>query len=153
MKTITSQIQTITRDTLISDILVKNPDKAEIIVGIMIEFGIHCIGCGAAAFETLEQGVLGHGFSEKELDKLIFELNKVIGENSKSEKNKIEIKNFKLTLTKNAVEKVKSSFKKMKKNKTTALKISVLAGGCSGFMYSLDFLDKPSKGDLNFKQD
>ena len=68
----------ITKDMLIAEILAENPEKAQLLSEIMTGFGIHCVGCGAAAFETLEQGVLGHGYFEKDLNNLIKELNKIL---------------------------------------------------------------------------
>ncbi|MEK6823662.1 MAG: DUF1858 domain-containing protein [Nanoarchaeota archaeon] len=78
------QTQKITKEMLITDILAESPEKAQLIAEIMMDFGIHCIGCGAAAFETLEQGVLSHGFSEKDLNNLIKQINNLLKENSKT---------------------------------------------------------------------
>lgn len=74
----TKQTLKITKEMLISEILIQNQDRAQILSEIMIDFGIHCVGCGAASFETLEQGVLGHGFSEDQLNKLVEDLNKAL---------------------------------------------------------------------------
>tara|TARA_Y100000034_G_C6846117_1_gene383303 strand:- start:849 stop:1346 length:498 start_codon:yes stop_codon:yes gene_type:complete len=117
----------------------------------MNEFGIYCTGCGAASFETLEMGVLGHGFTEKDLDKLVTDLNKALGE--ETELKTINQNEFRLTLTSIAITKVKEAMKTQGKKDDSILRVSVLAGGCSGFLYDLQFLDKPSKEDLNFKQD
>ena len=68
----------INKEMLIAEILAESPEKAQLLAEVMIDFGIHCVGCGAASFETLEQGVLSHGFSEKDLKKLIEELNKIL---------------------------------------------------------------------------
>jgi len=152
------QIQKITRDILISEILAKNPNKSAILAEMLLDFGIHCIGCGASTFETLGQGVLGHGFSEQQLDKLIDDLNKVISEEirvEKTDQNKeITTEIFSLKLTDAAIEKLKEVIKKGKKNlKTSTLRVSVIPGGCSGYLYDLQVIDTPSKDDLNFKQD
>src|SRR3989344_2874979 len=93
------QSQKITKNTLIAEILAENPEKAQLLSEIIMDFGIHCVGCGAAAFETLEQGVLGHGFSEEDLNKLVKEINEILEKNSESEKPK-NIKNFSLKFTK-----------------------------------------------------
>lgn len=146
-----TQIQNISRDILISEILAKNPNKSSILAEMLLDFGIHCIGCGASNFETLGQGVLGHGFSEQQLDKLINDLNKVI-ETGDERVSVIPIQNFKLTLTDQAIKKVKEAMKQ-KGTKNTTLRVSVIPGGCSGYLYDLQFIDKPSKNDLNFKQD
>jgi hydroxylamine reductase len=65
----------VTKDMLIGDIAVKHP-KA---VPIMFKFGMHCIGCGMTAYESLEQGCLAHGMSNEEIDKMIEEINKAVG--------------------------------------------------------------------------
>ena len=145
------QIQThkITKNTLIAEILAENPEKAQLLSEIMLDFGIHCVGCGAAAFETLEQGVLGHGFSEEDLNNLIKEINKLLEKNLKSEPK--NIKNFSLKFTKTAIEKIKQIIKQENKQ-NQILRISVLSGGCSGFIYNLEIINKPIKSDLNFKK-
>ncbi|MEK6914035.1 MAG: iron-sulfur cluster assembly accessory protein [Nanoarchaeota archaeon] len=143
--------QIITKDIRIGDILMINPSKAQLASQILNDFGIHCTSCGAASFETLEQGVIGHGFSEKDLDKLLIDLNKAISEGG--EIKEIKENDFKLIFSPIAVKKVKEAIKSQGKKLTSTLRVSVLAGGCSGFLYDLQFIDKPSKADLNFKQD
>ncbi len=139
----------ITKDMLIADILAENPEKAQILAETLMGFGIHCVGCGAASFETLEQGVLGHGFSEKDLNKLVKELNEIL--NIKEDSKKEEIKNFSLKLTKTAINKVKEIIKQEKK-KNAILRISILPGGCSGHVYNLEIINKQIKTDLSLKQ-
>jgi len=146
------QQQLITKDTVISEILVQNPGKAALLTEMLMDFGIHCVGCGASTFETLGQGVLGHGYSEQQLDKLITDLNKVITSEGGVAPKLVKTQDFKLAFTPFAIQKVKEAIKQRGKTNPT-LKVSVLAGGCSGFMYDLQFLDKPLKEDLHFKQD
>jgi hydroxylamine reductase len=66
--------QLVTKDMLIGDIAVKYP-KA---VPIMFKFGMHCVGCGMTAYESLEQGCLAHGMSNEEIDKMVKEINKAV---------------------------------------------------------------------------
>jgi len=66
---------TITKSTRITDIAEKHPKAAEI---LMEKYGMHCIGCYAAAFETVEEGAKAHGMSKKEIDDMVEELNKVL---------------------------------------------------------------------------
>ena len=150
------QIQKISKDILISEILAKNPSKSSLLAEMLLDFGIHCVGCGASTFETLGQGVLGHGFSEQQLNKLIEDLNKVIGEEgeeARTESSKeVNAEIFSLKLTEHAIKKVKQVMKQ-KATKNNTLRVSVIPGGCSGYLYDLQFIDKPSKDDLNFKQD
>ena len=43
---------------------------------IMTEYGLHCIGCHVSPYETIEQGAMAHGMPDKEIDKMIAEINK-----------------------------------------------------------------------------
>jgi len=47
----------ITKETLIEEIA-QDPDKVE----ILLDHGLHCIGCMASHFENLGQGMQNHGF-------------------------------------------------------------------------------------------
>lgn len=69
----------ITKDMVIAEIVEKFPYLAEYIM----DYGVHCVGCGIASFETLEQGFMGHGMTPENVDVIIEELNKVIEENEK----------------------------------------------------------------------
>lgn len=64
----------ITRTTIIGDIMAKYPYAAE----VFMDYGIHCVGCSASSFETMEQGIIGHGFSEGELLDILKELNDMV---------------------------------------------------------------------------
>jgi len=57
-------------DMSIVEIVTKYPQTAE----VFIKHGLHCIGCAAARFETLDEGAMAHGI---ELDPLLADLNKV----------------------------------------------------------------------------
>ncbi len=61
----------ITRKTNISELVKKYPE----VIPVLFEKGIHCVGCQAAAFENLEQGLKAHGLTEEEIQKTIDELN------------------------------------------------------------------------------
>lgn len=71
----------IDRNTIIGDIVRKYPFS----IDVFMDYGIPCAGCRISDFETLEQGILGHGFDEKDLEIIIKDLNDSIEENSKSE--------------------------------------------------------------------
>jgi hybrid cluster-associated redox disulfide protein len=79
-KTIQEQVS---KDILISDIVSKYPDT----ISILIENGMHCIGCSASMFETLEGGFKGHGMTDEEIEKIMLELNKFIAENPVKKSN------------------------------------------------------------------
>lgn len=57
-----------------SEVLQKHPETAP----IMLKYGLHCIGCHAAAFETIEQGCIAHGMSEEDIQKMLKEMNKIL---------------------------------------------------------------------------
>lgn len=61
----------ITKNMTFQEALEKSPEAA----GIMMKYGLHCIGCHIAPFETIEQGCLSHGIEEKDIDKMIKEIN------------------------------------------------------------------------------
>ncbi|MFC1780627.1 DUF1858 domain-containing protein [Patescibacteria group bacterium] len=55
----------------IQKVLEKYPDSTD----VLIKYGFHCIGCAMAQYETIEQGAEAHNLGEKQLKKLIEELN------------------------------------------------------------------------------
>jgi hybrid cluster-associated redox disulfide protein len=57
----------------IAEVVMKWPETA----GAFIEAGLHCYGCAAARYETIEQGALAHGIDP---EKLIEVINEVIDE-------------------------------------------------------------------------
>ena len=67
-------MQKIKKDTLIGEIVEKYPQVIETLMG----FGLHCVGCHVAAFESLEAGFKAHGLSDKEIEEAIKKLNEVI---------------------------------------------------------------------------
>lgn len=53
----------ITKDMLIGQIIVKNPNIAP----ILMEAGMHCLGCPASQGESLEEAAMVHGIDIDEL--------------------------------------------------------------------------------------
>ena len=70
----------IARDMTIEEILSGFPQKSQKLAQEMTRTGLHCVGCGAATWETLEAGVLGHGFTESDLESLMKRLNAILEE-------------------------------------------------------------------------
>lgn len=56
------------KDTRIGEIMEKAPEK----VDILLEAGMHCIGCFAATDETIEQACMVHGI---DADDVVAKLN------------------------------------------------------------------------------
>lgn len=69
----------VTKNMTFAEILEKHPESAD----VLFESGLHCIGCGAAMYETLEQGCQAHGMSKKQIDALIAKINKPINKTKK----------------------------------------------------------------------
>lgn len=65
---------------IISEVVDLYPDT----IPLLIENGMHCIGCGASMFETLEEGLMGHGMDDKEIERIVDDLNTYIKQNSES---------------------------------------------------------------------
>src|SRR3989344_2866968 len=66
----------ITKDMTISEVIEKYPSTIE----TLLMTGVHCIGCHVSYFETLEQGMKGHGMTDEEIDDVIKEMNNVVKE-------------------------------------------------------------------------
>ena len=129
--------QEIKRTDTIDEIFERFPGKAQKLAQIMTNLGLSCIGCHASTYETLEQGTLGHGMTEKELDTVIKELDKTLNE-------KIKIKS--VSVSSDAAKKIKDLLKKEKKS-GWGLKVGVFPGGCSGYQYTLGFQEKAGKDE------
>ena len=67
----------ITKDTGIIEAVQSHPEIME----VFAEYGLGCIGCMAAHFETSGQGAGAHGI---DLDALIEDINKVIAEHAEN---------------------------------------------------------------------
>ncbi|MEN7982078.1 MAG: DUF1858 domain-containing protein [Nanoarchaeota archaeon] len=65
------KIKKITTKTKFDKIMEINPEAGM----ILFEYGMHCVGCGLASMETLEQGCLAHGMNKIEIKELVERLN------------------------------------------------------------------------------
>ena len=75
----------IRKDMSFAEILENNPESIE----ILFRRGMHCIGCGMAQFETLEQGAMMHGIDANELVKEINNENKSLKKSANKKNSKI----------------------------------------------------------------
>ena len=85
----------ITEDMSIKEIVDNWPQTSK----VFIENGFFCVGCAASSIESVKQGILGHGISEKRFDEILQRLNEVA-----AEKIKFETKEF--DITEKAIEKL-----------------------------------------------
>ena len=66
-----SKTAPITRQTNILDLVHEYPEA----VPVLIEAGLHCIGCQLSMFDTVEQGCALHGMDGETVDRLVKEMN------------------------------------------------------------------------------
>lgn len=130
----------ISRDMTIEDIFSCFPSKSQKLAQEITNTGLHCVGCQAATWETLEAGMLGHGFAEAEIDALVGRLNAILAE--ESDLNTI-------SLTARAAEKYRKILKEEEKA-GWGLRFGDRAAGCSGFEYVLDYSEKALPDDEIF---
>jgi len=133
----------ITKEMTIESIFSKYPSKSQKLAQVMTNAGLHCSNCSAATWETLEAGVLGHGYSADVLEKLLKDLNTVLSE---------EVDLTTITLTAKAAEKFKE-FAAEEEKAGYYLRFGDSAGGCGGFQYILDFCEKASEDDEIFESE
>ncbi|MGD0665237.1 MAG: iron-sulfur cluster assembly accessory protein [Rhabdochlamydiaceae bacterium] len=130
----------INKDMTIEEILTAFPQRSQRLAQEMMNAGLNCVGCGASVWETLEAGMLGHGFGEKDLEKLMGKLNAILAE---------KIDETTITLTPKAAEKFREILEEEGKE-GWGLRFGDRAGGCSGFEYVLDFSEKAGEEDMVF---
>lgn len=133
-------IEKISKDMTIQEIFSRFPSKAQKLALELTKAGLNCVGCSASTWETLESGVLRHGYGEKELEQLLNRLNTILEEESDPTT---------VTLTERAAEKFKS-FCEAEGNPGLALRFDERPAGCSGFEYVLDFSEKATEEDVVF---
>ncbi len=75
----------ISKNTILLDLVERYPELAEILV---FKYGLHCVGCGMAQMETLEEGALAHGMKASEIKSMIEYLNKQISKEASNKKPK-----------------------------------------------------------------
>lgn len=51
---------------------------------ILTDWGLHCVGCFANSFDTVETGARSHGMSDQEIDDMISQVNKELSKSMKS---------------------------------------------------------------------
>jgi hybrid cluster-associated redox disulfide protein len=71
----------ISKEMMIKEIFLMFPEKAEELANVLSECGVRCVSCCASAWETLEEGLKSHGMNDKEIDKIVNNLNKILQDN------------------------------------------------------------------------
>ena len=66
--------QPITKDMNLAEVIFKWPATAE----VFIAHGLHCVGCAAAGFDTIERGAKVHGLSDEEIAEMVARASEVV---------------------------------------------------------------------------
>lgn len=68
-----SKKQLITKDMNLGEVIYKHPAVAE----VLLDYGLHCVGCFASSFDTIEEGAKIHKISDEEINEMIERINEV----------------------------------------------------------------------------
>ena len=128
------------RGMTIDDILNRFAHRAQRIAQELTNAGLHCVGCQAATWETLEAGMRGHGMAESAIDAMVDKLNAIVEE---------EVDTTTIALTPKAAKKFLSILEEEGKQ-GWGLRFGIRKGGCSGFQYDLDYSSAPLESDAVF---
>lgn len=65
----------VTKDTNLGEIAHSYPQAAQ----IMLEYGLHCVGCHFNTMDSVAMGAKIHGMSDEEVDEMVGRINDSIG--------------------------------------------------------------------------
>lgn len=131
------------RQMTIDQILSMFPFKAQRLSQEITNAGLHCVGCHAATWETLEAGMMGHGMNNEAIDKLVGRLNDLLNEPVQENSNSIQLsQRAALKFIEILNEEGKAGW---------GLRFGDRMAGCSGFEYILDYSEKANPDDETFE--
>jgi hybrid cluster-associated redox disulfide protein len=64
----------VTKDMNLGEVVFRYPEAAD----VFMDYGLHCVGCFASAFDTIEMGAQIHMLSDKEVTEMVDRVNEVI---------------------------------------------------------------------------
>lgn len=128
------------KEMTIEEIFSRFPHKSQKLAQEMTNNGLHCVGCGAATWETLEAGMLSHGFVPEDIQDLVDRLNAILTE---------KVDTSTISLTKRAADKYRKILQEEGKE-GWGLRFGDRAAGCSGFEYVLGYSEKAEADDQVF---
>ena len=125
----------ITKDMMIGETVMKYPQVAD----VFLSYGLHCVGCHVNAYESIEQGAMGHGMTSEDVEEMVAEANLYLAQASAPQEE--------FMATMKAVDKLKALSAEEGKS-GWGLRVEVQAGGCSGYKYNLEFEEKAKEHDV-----
>lgn len=130
----------IDRQMTIEDILGMFPNKAQKLSQEITNAGLHCVGCHAATWETLEAGMMSHGKTNEQIDELVRRLNALLAE-------PVDTTTISIT-PRGAAKFIEIASEEGKQG--WGIRFSEEMAGCNGFEYVLDFSEKANADDEVF---
>lgn len=146
----------ITKTLPIAEILEIVPDAVE----IMLDEGLHCVGCDANTMETLEEGMIGHGFSDDEITIMVTKI-EALRRNQAAKADQLK-KPEKEDFMAQKIEKGNKTYYQVAgmmfneksydaihalANGKSGLQIRIEAGGCAGYSMKYDYQDAPKEDE------
>jgi hybrid cluster-associated redox disulfide protein len=64
----------IAKEMNLAELVYKFPETEE----VLLDYGLHCVGCMASSFDTLEMGAKAHGMTDKDIEEMLTRINEVI---------------------------------------------------------------------------
>lgn len=135
-----TQATHIHRQMTIEEILGMFPFKAQRLSQEITNAGLHCIGCHAAVWETLEAGMYTHGKTDAQIEDLVRRLNALLDE---------EVDLTTIQITPRGASKFLEILSEEGKQ-GWGMRFAEEMAGCSGFEYVLDFSEKSEDDDEIF---
>lgn len=106
------------------------PTKAQKLAQEITNAGLHCVGCSAATWETLEAGMMGHGKTNDDIEHMLTRLNALLEEEDANPDT--------ITITPNGAAKF-IEYAAAENKQGWGIRFAEEMAGCSGFEYTLDF--------------
>ena len=131
----------ITRQMTIEEILGMFPYKAQRLSQEITNAGLHCVGCHAAVWETLEAGMYTHGKTDEQIDELVRRLNALLEE-------EVDLNSIRIT-PRGAAKFLEILSEEGKQG--WGMRFAEEMAGCNGFEYVLDFSEKADDDDKTFE--
>ncbi len=64
----------VTRKDNLAEVIFKYPQAAE----VLTDYGLHCVGCFASSFDTINDASVIHSMSDEEIDEMVERVNEVL---------------------------------------------------------------------------
>lgn len=129
------------RHMTIDEIFSFFPHKAQRLSQEITNAGLHCVGCSASTWETLEAGMMSHGMNNEAIERLVKRLNALLEE---------PVDMHTITLTERAASKF-LEFTAEDQKPGFGLRFGLIAAGCSGFEYELNYSEKAEDDDTIYE--